>query len=66
MSAVQRLEVPPDTKFLDELFVVADPTTGWDGTSTLVRKSPARLDAANWFLALLLAVVPLLLGEPEL
>lgn len=66
MSAVHRLEVPPDTKFLDELFVVADAATGWDDISTLVRKSPARLDAANWFLGLLLAVVPLLLGEPEL
>ena len=58
--------MPPGAKLLDVLFVAAGAVKGLDAMSTLLRKSPARLDAAVWFLALLLAVVPLLLGEPEL
>lgn len=64
-SAVHRLEPLVPRALVDVLVAFAD-TVERAERSMLLQGSPLRLDATNWLRARLLAVVPLLLGEPEL
>lgn len=66
VSAVQHLKEAPDPRALVEVLAALAGAGGREDRSMLFRSSPARLDTASWFLARLLVVVPLLVGDPEL